>query len=238
MPMNMNQLKSSKSSGPREVIEAGMHPARIVQIVDVGLQKQRAWQGEEKSPAFELRVTFEFPTQRIEIDGESRPMWKTKVIKMSSHEKSTCYKWYNKLDPTGKFGGDWSKLLNAECLALVVHNAGKGKHEGKIFDDVADVNPPLAGMPVPELENPAVLFDLTSPDVELFNSFPEWLQNIIKGNLEFENSKLQRLLDGDPIQFTARAAGDAEEMVDSVDVNPDDAIIDIPEMTEATDPWE
>ena len=105
MPMNMNQLKSSKSSATREPIEAGMHPVRIVQIVDSGLQKQRAWQGEEKSPAYELYVTFEFPTQRIEIDGESRPMWKSKVIKMSSHEKSTCYKWYNKLDPTNKFRG-------------------------------------------------------------------------------------------------------------------------------------
>lgn len=226
MPLNMNATPSRKPT-QRQLIPAGQHMARIVQIVDFGLQAQKPFQGQEKKPAYELYITFEFPTERIEIDGESRPMWNSKRLKLSSNEKSTCYKWYQKLDPSNKYRGDWSKLIGTSCAVLVTHDQGKGKNAGITYDNVSDVMPLMKGMTCPPLENDPVLFDLGSPDLEVFNKMPEWMQNIIKENLEFDGSKFQTLLEGRSPKWTARAEGDAPSWAES----DDDLKIDMPKTT-------
>lgn len=237
MPLNMNETKAPAK--PRQLIEDGQHMARIVQIVDFGLQEQRPYKGEEKPPAFELYITFEFPNQRIDVDGESKPMWKSRRIKLSSHEKSLCYKWYQKLDPKNEFNGDWSKLINKECAVLIVQEAGKGKNEGRTFDKIADVMPLMAGMTVPPLENDPVVFDLGSPNMDIFESFPDWQQNIIKENLQYDGSKLQNLVEGNPVKYTARAPGDAplDQDADSTSSDMAAEAPSIPEPQGEDDPW-
>lgn len=234
MPLNMNQA-SSKPSAQRQLIPAGQHMARIVQVIDLGLQNQRPYQGQEKPPKYEMYITFEFPDERIEVNGESRPMWKSRTIGLSSDDRSVCYKWYKQLDPAGKHKGDWSKLIDTPCAALIVHDAGKGQNEGKTFDKVAEVMPLMKGMSVPPLENDPVVFDLTSPNVDVFNEFPDWLKNKIKENLEFDGSKLQNLLEGNPIKWTARAEGDAPSDIDSTDVSAGDTLAG--DVDGEDDPW-
>jgi hypothetical protein len=51
------------------------------------------------------------------------------------------------------------------------------------------------GLPVKPLVNPTFFFDLEDPNLELFNSFPEFRRNKIMDNLEFVGSKLQELID-------------------------------------------
>lgn len=235
MPLNMNNTKPAAKQ--RQLITDGQHMARIVEVIDLGLQKQRPYQGQEKPPAYEIYVTFEFPNERIDIQGESKPMWKSNTIKLSSHEMSTCYKWYKKLDPQNKYNGDWSKLVDKECAVLIVHEAGKGKNVGKTFDKIADVMPLMAGMSVPPLENDPKLFDLGSPNLEVFDSMPSWLQDKIKGNLEYENSKLYRLLNQEPIQYTARTEGDAPLDQDADDPRPDVVTADVEDDTDDGEPW-
>ena len=164
-------------------------------------------------------------------------MWKSAELKLSSHEKSTCYKWYKKLDPKNQFNGDWGQLIGKECAVLVIHQEGKGKNTGRTFDKIADVMPVMTGITVPPLENDTSVFDLMSPNLEVFNSFPDWLQTKIKDNLEYENSKLFRLLNQEPVQYTARTEGDAPADQDADDPRPD-----VPETEEATsgddgEPW-
>lgn len=216
MPLNMNEIPKT-SSKQRALITAGQHAARIVRVIDFGLQTQRPYKGEEKSPAFEIMIEFEFPDERIEIEGESRPMWKSRKIKVSSDERSICYKWYNKLDPENVHRGDWSKLVGKECAVLIVHEKGKNNNEGRVFDKIGDIMPIMKGMKVPPLENDPVVFDLGSPDMEVFASFPEWMQNKIKENLQFDGSKLQTALEGRSNKYTARAEGDGPEDYDSDD---------------------
>lgn len=220
----MNEIGSSKPSVERKLLKAGQLPARIVQIVDLGLQAQNPYQGQEKKPAFELYVTFEFPTQRIEVDGESRPMWKSRRVVMSTHEKSRCKQWYDKLDPENKYAGDWASLLTSPCLVFIAHEKGKGKHEGKVFDKIGDINPLVEGMEVAPLENEPALFDLTSPNMEVWERLPEFLQNIIKENLQYDGSKLQNTLEGNPTKVTARATGDQDWDVDSDRVDPNEVL--------------
>lgn len=207
----MPNINTSAPKPQRELITAGQQRARLVQVIDLGLQNQRPYKGEEKPPAYELYLTFEFPDERIEIDGVSRPKWKSKRMKLSSHEKSTCFNWYNKMDPTGKAKGEWGHLLGDGIGALIVHDAGQGKNAGKTFDNIGDLIPLMKGVEVPPLENDPALFDLVNPDATVWDKLPEWLQNIIKENLEYDNSRLQSLVEGTPKQWTARAEGDAPE---------------------------
>ena len=209
----MNTVKQA-SSKPRELIEAGAQRARLVQVVDLGLQPQRPYQGQDKPPAYEVYLTFEFPDSRIEIDGESRPRWKSRRMKLSSHEKSTCFAWYKKLDPMNEFKGDFSKLIGKEIGVLIVHDTvTQGKNAGNTYDNIGDLMPLMKGIEVPPLENDPAVFDLGSPDATVWDKLPDWLQEIIKGNLEYDNSKLQSMVEGTPKQWTARADGDASDGV-------------------------
>lgn len=237
MSLNMNSVKAP--SKQRQLITAGQHMARIVQVIDFGLQKQLPYQGQEKGPAYKMLITFEFPNERIDINGESRPMWESYEMKLSSHEKSTCYKWYQQLDPSNEHRGDWSKLIGKECAVLIIHDTRtKGKHAGKTFAKIAGVMPLMAGTNVPPLENDTTLFTLDSPDLEVFNAMPEWMLNRIKENLEFDNSKLCRKLEGAPTQYTARAEGDAP-----LDQDADEVAVETPAVVQEDfdvdggDPW-
>lgn len=232
MPLNMNAVKSAKPSVERKLLEAGPLPCRLVQVIDLGLQAQKPYQGQEKHPAYELYLTFEFPTETIEIDGEHRPMWKSTRIKLSSHEKSKCKKWYDKLDPSNQYGGDWSALLGTPLMCLIVHEAGKGNNAGRTFDKIADVMPLMKGLEVADLDNPTVVFNTDSPDMEIFNKFPEWIQNIIKENLEYDGSRLQASLEGLPTRWTARAEGDYVGDEDSASVSSEDTLTSTDESNE------
>lgn len=54
---------------------------------------------------------------------------------------------------------------------------------------------PKEAAKAPELVNPVKVFDIDEPDMEIFWSLPEWLQNKIKENLEYGGSVLEKLVE-------------------------------------------
>ena len=72
-----------------------------------------------------------------------------------------------------------------------------------------------------ELVNEPKVFSMDNPDVEVFESLPDFLKDIIKGGLEFEGSKLDRLLKGDKPDNraikTSRQQAEIEEGVTDID---------------------
>lgn len=194
---------------PAEAMEAGNYPCRIVQVIDLGMQPQRAWQGEEKPPAHSLMVTYEFTDEFMKDDDgndiEDKPRWLSEEFPLRSLDsdlaKST--KRYKALDPTLALGGDWAKLVDMPCMVTVTQTEGKGKNEGRTFNNIGGVSAMRtrdADRTAP-LVNPPKILDLDSPDLNTFNSLPEWLQDKIKNNLEFKGSALEAALAGrSPIQ--------------------------------------
>lgn len=209
MALNINKVanKNKKDFG---VAKAGTQMSRLVRIIDLGLQARPDYDGQPKQPAYMIRLTFELPNDRIEIDGETRPRWADVEFPISSHEKSKCYQWYNILDPENKYQGDWSKLIAVPCLLVIKHRESKGK----TYANIANVMPTMDGIDVPELENPSFVFDLGSPDIERFKLLPDWLQEKIKMNLEFQNSKLDRLLSDLPVPATATTGNSLDEVAE------------------------
>ena len=94
------------------------------------------------------------------------------------------------------FKGDWndpSDWLGKPCMVTIVPN--KNRPEYVKIDGASGVGSVPEGLPVAELQNTPSFFDLENPDLDVFLSFPEFKQEMIKENLEFEGSKLQSELD-------------------------------------------
>lgn len=207
--MGLNVSNKPKAAGssnrvPQANLKIGSHAARLVQIIDLGLQPQRPYKGTEKAPVDMLYVTYELSHEfMIDAKGEpdpSLPRWISEDFAAYSLEadkaKSTLR--YNVLDPVGEHGGDFSKLLGAPCSVVVVHNKGHGANADKVYDNVGDVVPAISvpGYVQPAIVNTPLAFDLSSPDLEAFNKLPKFLQDRIKGNLNYNGSPLQKLLGG------------------------------------------
>lgn len=201
--MGLNAKKVGGNGGnrtPQANIEPGTYPARLVQIIDLGLQAQRPYQGKDKPPAQEIMLTYELvDTFMLDENGEEltdKPRWISETLPFYGlyADKAKSTQRYNALDPNGEFDGDFSKAIGQPINVTIVNNAVGDK----IYDNIATISAmrPRDADKCPELVNPAKLFDLDAPDLEIFNALPEWLRDKIKGNLNFKGSPLEQLLTG------------------------------------------
>lgn len=216
MSLNASEVPASGGGKKADPIESGNYLARSVQVLDMGLQEQRPYQGQEKPPAHEIMLTYELGTEFMKDeegnDDKEKPRFISETFPLRSltQDLAKSTKRAAILDPTGVLKGDFSKMVNAPCTLTIVQNPNK-KDPTIIYNNIGNVTPPMKGFPVPELVNPPKVFDLDAPDLEVFNSLPEWVQTKIKGNLNFNGSVLQRALAGDTAQEPAKEAPPQED---------------------------
>jgi len=202
MAINARKVKGNAGSGKKyPPVDAGTYPARLVQVIDLGLQPQAPYQGQEKPPANEIMLTYELLDEFLPDDegneDKTKPRWYSETMSIRNLEsdlaKST--KRYYALDPDENFRGDWSKLVGASCMVTLVHKPRQGDPENPYVNvgNVSSMRPKEAAK-APELVNPPKVFDLDDPDLEVFNSLPTWLQDKIKDNLNFAGSRLEKVL--------------------------------------------
>lgn len=193
------------NKGPaQEPIDAGTYPARVVQVLDLGVQPQPDFKGQPKAPAHEIMLTYEFLDEFCKDengeDDEEKPRWLSETFPLRNLEvelaKST--KRYYALDPDEALGGDFTLLVNTPCMVTVVQNPGKGKNAGKVFNNISGISAmrPKEAAKAEELKNPPKVFVLDEPDLSIFKSLPQWLQEKIQSNLNFKGSPLQKALEG------------------------------------------
>ena len=194
----------------------GTYPARLVGILDLGLQAQRPYKGEEKKPAYEIMLTFEFVDEFMQDedgqDMEDKPRWLSERMPLYNlnAERARSTQRYNALDPSGAYDGEFGKLVDTPCNVTVVQNPGKGKNVGKTYENIEAVSVMRAkdAAKCQPLVNAVVVFDLDDPDMDTWKLIPEWTQKIIKENLEFAGSVLANLL-GDKTEPAPEKAEDA-----------------------------
>ena len=216
-------------------IEPGGYPARLVNILDLGRQPQAGFEGKPKPPAQMVRVTYELTDVfMLNEDGEEledKPRWISEEFPLYSLEadlaKST--KRYKAIDPELEHDGDWSLILGNGCTVGVVNKTSKGK----TYDNVGVVSAMRKRDldKLPELKNPSYFFMLDEPDMEVYNKLPKWIQDKITSNLDYEGSKLQELIGGEPeakkpVEKKAKAAKVEEPEVDDppFDADPEEDV--------------
>lgn len=202
MALNANKAGNggNKNRVEQPKLEAGNYPGRLVQIIDLGLQPQRPYQGKDKPPMQEVMWTYElvdaFLVDENGKEREDKPRWVSETLPFHNlkADKAKSTQRINALDPEGKLEGDISQMLDTPVNVTIVIN----EKDGRTYENIGGTSPmrPRDAAKCPELKNPVKLFDSSEPDMEVFNSLPEWIQNKIKGNLNFKGSKLAILLGG------------------------------------------
>ena len=191
--LNAKTVKSTFKSVPP--MEAGPYPARIVGVVDMGLQPQ-FYEKEEKAPAREIALTYEFSDEfMLDADGQvqkDKPRWLSEMFPLHNikNEKAKSTQRYKAVDPTDTHGGDFAAAINTPItvtLAVNPNNYNKVMGVAPMRSKDVEKCPPLVNKPF--------VFDLADPDMEVFLKLPKWIQERIKTNLQYNGSKLQALID-------------------------------------------
>ncbi|MDB4302039.1 hypothetical protein N9924_00580 [bacterium] len=208
--MALNARKAPMGGGKQgpqqEPIDAGSYPCRVVQVLDLGLQEQRPWQGEPKPPAHEIMITYEFLDEYcLDEDGEEiedKPRWLSETFPLRNldSELAKSTKRYYALDADEVHEGDFTALIGTPCNVVVVQNPGKGKNAGKIYNNIQAVSAmrPKEAKKAAPLVNPSKVLVLEELDAGVFFSLPQWLQDKIKGNLEYAGSDAEEVIDQGP----------------------------------------
>jgi len=212
---------SNNSGMEAPLLTPGAYPARVVQVVFVGVQEQRPFKGQAKDPIDEVRITYELSEEFMQdADGndlEDKPRWFTESIPFHSLEvdRARSTKRYNAIDPNDTCDGDFGKLLGLPCQVVLVNNKGKANPD-KIYTNITDVTPApnMRGYTQPDLVNDTFYFDPQDDnvDVEAFRGLPEWLQEVITKALDFKDSPLAAKIGGDTPPESDTDEGDKEEI--------------------------
>lgn len=177
MSLILSEVKTGNDYGR---VEDGTYPARVVQVIDFGTQKQTDYKtGEETDPKPRVMITWEFPTSRIELEKDGvvteKPRWLGKEYTVSTFDKSNLMKLLQALAPKAV---SLDELLNVPCMVQVGSTSGGNAK-------VMSVMPAPNGVPVAELENETTMFDFSHPTKELFSALPNWQKNKIKDAVDY-----------------------------------------------------
>jgi hypothetical protein len=189
----MGFIAKDNGGGDFKRVPAGVYIGRCYSLIDLGTQLTTGQYGEKLQ--HKIRIGWELFGEdetgaplTIEVDGKMMPLTISKSYTVSMHEKASLRKdlaaWRGKdfTDEEVK-AFDVSKLLGAYCMV----NATTSETNGKTYTNVAGLTPLPGALknarPAPVHE--PVIFDLDAPDMKVFNTFHEKLQDAIKRSPEW-----------------------------------------------------
>ena len=185
MPLKLSDNNNNNKPN-MPVVRDGSYMGRVVQVIGLGVQPQEDWKTKEaKKPAEKVLITVEFPSIRMELDGESKACWISKKYTVSTYSMSAMAK---QIIPMLSKEMDLNELLGEPVLCQIGHT-----ESGNL--KVVSISPPIDGIDVAELENDVRSFDFYEPDIEVYKSLYKWQQEEMTGAVDFEGSTLQRLID-------------------------------------------
>jgi len=194
MSLNVNEMKSL-TSNTFGFPALGVHVARLVGVVDMGLQLRSAYKGVEKPACGKIALTFELTDDFIEIDGVKRPRWISKSENAFSSPQANLTALVAALDPANQFAGDLGKMAEAglPCLITISPKTDVNGNpiEGVRISQVGGTPPGLAVSP---LQNPSFVFDFDRPTEPSWEKLLKWQKDQIKQALNYPGSSLEALV--------------------------------------------
>ena len=178
-------------------VPSGAFIGRCYSLIDLGTQHSEGQYGPKDQ--HKIQIGWELFGEdddgqplTVDVDGRTMPMTIKKSYTVSLHEKSGLRRdlasWRGRdfTDEEAK-AFDISKLMGAYCMV----NVTTSENNGKTYSNVAGLTKlPTAlkdAKPAPVHGN--ILFDMDNPDMALFESFHEKLQEAIKRAPEWKGSK-------------------------------------------------
>jgi hypothetical protein len=182
----------------REVVSAGSHVARIVKIIEIG-RTTYTYLGEEKQK-YAVEFTFELPNELrvFNEDKGEQPFVVSHEYNLSRYEKAKLMIHLGSLEnkvftEDEMLDLDVASYIGRACMITLVHKVSK---KGNTYANVQSVSSVPKGLKVPEIMNVPLVWDYdTNFDLDVFDSFPEWLQEKIQGTPQWEEKRAERRSD-------------------------------------------
>lgn len=210
MSLNTNDMKQTVGN-TLGYPWVGTHLARLIGVVDLGVQDRQAYQGKPKSPCGQVLFTYELTDDLVEINGEEKPRWISKKENAFSGQNSNITQLVSNLDPSNQFGGDLSAMARASvtCMVTIAQKTDKTSQqpiEGVRITSITSCPPSI---PVFTAQNPPLVFDWDKPDMQAYDRLPNWVQEVIKKAHNFNQSNLPALVAAYDAQKAAQEAQQA-----------------------------
>ena len=201
-------IAKDSGGGNFKKVPPGAYIGRCFSLIDLGTQFTDGQFGPKSQ--HKIKIGFELFGEddngeplTIDMDGKEMPLTISKSYTVSLHEKAGLRRdlaaWRGKdfTDEEAK-AFDVSKLLGAYAMV----NVTTSETNGKTYTNIAGLTPIPGALknakPAPVHGN--VIFDLDKPDIQVFETFHEKLQDAIKKSPEWAKSQRSKGsgLDGMP----------------------------------------
>lgn len=190
-------IATDSGGGDFKRVAPGAYIGRCYSLIDLGTQLSVGQYGEKMQ--HKIKIGWELFGEEedgtpltITVDGKEMPLTISKSYTVSLHEKASLRKdlaaWRGKdfTDDEAK-AFDVAKLLGAFCMV----NVTQSETNGKTYSNVAGLTPIPGALrnskPAPVHTN--VTFDLDAPNMEMFATFHEKLQEAIKKSPEWARNQ-------------------------------------------------
>ena len=215
----MGFIAKDEGGGNFKRVPSGVHIGRCYSLIDLGTQLSSGQYGEKMQ--HKVRIGWELFGEddqgqplTINVDGKEMPLTISKSYTVSLHEKASLRKdlsaWRGR-DFTDEEAQafDISKLVGAYCMV----NVTTSESNGKTYSNVAGLTPLPAALKhsKPAAVHDNLLFNLDEPDMAVFSTFHEKLQEAIKRSPEW-----QRMHGGAQRQETGSAPSGFDDMPDDI----------------------
>jgi len=172
-------------------VPAGMHLAMCYRIIDLGTQKSE-YMGEVKSLP---KVMFQFEVHSEDEQGnplltsKGDPLSVSKNFTLSLGEKSTLRRdlqtWRGREFTAEELKSfDLKNVLGQWCMLSITHR----DYNGKNYSNIENINPVPASIKksgLPDGHNPVQIFSIKEADMEMFESFSDYLKEKIQDSPEW-----------------------------------------------------
>ena len=173
-------IKQSETSF--EPVPAGTHIARCYAMVSLGTQLPT---NPQYKPSFKVVLQFEFPNERIEVNGVSKPMMTGQFlsaylgsVKKPSKTNLFLTAWRGKAFTEAELAGfDVSRVVGAPCMLNMIHET----KNGKLRETIASISPLPKGTVASPQINPKLVYEIEQGRDKVFQALPEWMQKMISG---------------------------------------------------------
>lgn len=201
----MRAPQTNAGSGPRQLVPAGTHAARIYSIIDLGTH-QVEYQGESRARRL-VRIGWELLDEIITIGDEEKPMVIGKEFTFSLHEKAGLRKAIESMMGRPMKDSD-VPTFDLECiigLPVLLGVVNEQSALGKNYAKITSYSPPMKSMKPRELSLAKQVFELHKDNYEAFKALPQWTKEKIKLAREcpadWDTTAVVEEKDGDEIPF-------------------------------------
>ena len=214
----MGFMASDNGGSNFKRVPSGAFIGRCYSLIDLGTQRSDGQFGIKDQHKIQIRWELfgdddDGNPLTVDVDGKTMPMTISKSYTVSLHEKAALRKdlasWRGKdfSDEEAK-AFDVSKLLGAYCMVSVTTS----ENNGKTYSNVSGLTrlPSALKDSKPAAVHENVLFDLDAPDMAVFATFHEKLQEAIKKSPEWKYQK------GEPV---SNSGGSFSDMPDDIPFN-------------------